>query len=36
LDYFAKVLGYRDRTETEKIITALRKAGLKWDEDLCQ
>jgi len=29
LDYFAKVLGYKDRTETEKIITALRKAGLK-------
>jgi len=29
LDYFAKVLRYKDRTETEKIITALRKAGLK-------
>jgi len=28
LDYFAKVLRYKDRTETEKIITALRKAGL--------
>ena len=28
LDYFAKVLGYKDQTETEKIITALRKAGL--------
>lgn len=29
LDYLAKVSGYKDRTETEKIITALRKAGLK-------
>ena len=29
LDYFAKVLRYKDRTETEKIITALRQAGLK-------
>jgi adenylate cyclase len=28
LDHFAKVLGYKDRKETEKIITALRKAGL--------
>ena len=28
LDNFAKVLGYKDQTETEKIITALRKAGL--------
>lgn len=29
VDYFAKVCGYKDRTETEKIITALRQAGLK-------
>ncbi len=29
LDYLAKVSGYKDRTEIEKIITALRKAGLK-------
>jgi TolB-like protein/Tfp pilus assembly protein PilF len=28
LDYLAKVSGYKDRTEIEKIITALRKAGL--------
>jgi adenylate cyclase len=28
LDNFAKVLGYKDQTETEKITTALRKAGL--------
>jgi len=28
LDNFAKALGYKDQTETEKIITALRKAGL--------
>ena len=28
LDFLAKVSGYKDRTETEKIITALRKAGL--------
>jgi len=29
LDYLAKVSGYRDRAETDKIITALRQAGLK-------
>jgi adenylate cyclase len=29
LDYLAKASGFKDRTETEKLITALRKAGLK-------
>jgi tetratricopeptide (TPR) repeat protein len=29
LDYLAKASGFKDRTETEKAITALRKAGLK-------
>jgi hypothetical protein len=29
LDYLAKVSGYKDRTVTEKVIAALRKAGLK-------
>jgi len=29
VDYLAKVSGFKDRTEKEKIITALRKAGLK-------
>jgi hypothetical protein len=28
-DYFAKVSPYKDQTETDKIIDALRKAGLK-------
>jgi adenylate cyclase len=28
LDFWARVSGFRDRTETEKIIAALRKAGL--------
>jgi adenylate cyclase len=29
VDYFAKVSPYKDQTETDKIIDALRKAGLK-------
>jgi hypothetical protein len=29
LDYYAKTLGYRDQSETDKIVDALRKAGLK-------
>ena len=29
VDYFAKVSPYKDQTETDKIIAALRKAGLK-------
>jgi len=29
VDYFAKTSPYKDRTETDKIIDALRKAGLK-------
>jgi hypothetical protein len=28
-DYFTKVSPYKDQTETDKIIDALRKAGLK-------
>jgi TolB-like protein len=28
LDYFAKVSGYKDRAETDKVINALRKTGL--------
>jgi hypothetical protein len=29
VDYFAKISPYKDQTETDKIIDALRKAGLK-------
>ena len=29
LDYYAKTLPYKDQSETDKIINALRKAGLK-------
>jgi len=29
VDYWSKVSPYKDQTETDKIIDALRKAGLK-------
>ncbi len=29
LDYFAKTLQYKDRSQKDKIVNALRKAGLK-------
>jgi len=29
VDYFAKISPYKDQTETDKIMDALRKAGLK-------
>ncbi len=29
LDYFAKTLPYKDQSVTDKVVNALRKAGLK-------